>query len=447
MRAGNRWICKSCLAGLLLGLSLVITPVRAETNVVDLVVAAIAAGEAEDWGQAVDLYGQALELEPNNAGLHNNLGVVLRRQGELSGAIEAYQRATELDPNLSAAYVNLGLALLLQQRWQEALTALQAAAEQIPDEATLLFYQGIALENLENWPAAIETYNAYLRESPDALGHYRLAIVYWQAGDPQRAVELFQRAARLEAEVGLYSSEAGRALALLGQWQDAAILLERLPERWMDPADFLILARIAYHLDRVDLADQALKRALAVTSAGAADEAVNPALLNDMGVVEGERQNLELATQFLEAAVAQLESQNSDPDVAAVANTNLADLYIAQANWEQALIRAQMALEWDPTLAQAHNTLAAVLLQQRQLQTAIRHWQEATQLDPNYWQAHRNLSLAYALNGEQQVATQQMQLAMEKAPTLDIVEQLNQELRSLPEVVPFDPDQEASDPE
>ncbi|NJK63613.1 MAG: tetratricopeptide repeat protein [Synechococcaceae cyanobacterium SM2_3_1] len=238
MRAGNRRIWKSCLAGALLGLSLVVAPVRAESNVVDLVVAAIAAGEAEDWGQAVDLYRQALELEPNNAGLHNNLGVVLRRQGDLSTAIAAYRRATELDPNLSAAYVNLGLALLLEQRWSEALTALQTAADQIPDEATLLFYQGIAFENLENWPAAIDAYNTYLLESPDALGHYRLAIVYWQAGDPQQAVELFRRAARLEAEVGLYSSEAGRALALLGQWQDAAILLERLPERWMDPADF-----------------------------------------------------------------------------------------------------------------------------------------------------------------------------------------------------------------
>ncbi|NJK63614.1 MAG: hypothetical protein HC921_13830 [Synechococcaceae cyanobacterium SM2_3_1] len=162
-------------------------------------------------------------------------------------------------------------------------------------------------------------------------------------------------------------------------------------------------------------------------------------------MVEGEQQNLELATQFLEAAVAQLESQNSDPAVAAVANTNLADLYIAQANWDQALIRAQLALEWDPDLAQAHNTLAAVLLQQRQLQTATRHWQEATQRDPNYWQAHRNLALAYALNGEQQLATQQMQLAMEKAPTMDIVEQLNQELRRLPEVAPFEPDQENLD--
>lgn len=410
-------------------------PARAEAidelNIVELVTAAVAATESQDWARAADLYRQAVELEPNNSGLYNNWGVVLRRQGDLQGAIRAYQRALELDPNLSAVYLNLGLAYLVERRWEEALAILTQAEQRLPNEVTLPLYKGIALEKLERWGEAIGAYSTYVQRTPNALGHYRLAIAYWQTGDPQRAAEFFQRAARMEAQVGLYSAEAGRALALLGQYQDAATLLERLPSSWLEASDFLLLARIAHHLHRPDLADRALQRALALADSGSSRAARTSSLLNDAGVLAAERQDLQQAVQFLEAALTESER---DPQMLAVVAANLADLYLSQGRLPEALQQAQRAVSADPNLPQAHNTLAAILLEQQDLDAAIHHWQEAVRLDPLYWQAHRNLAIAQALRGEIDQAVESMQRAMEKAPTLEIVQQLNGELQGIPSI-------------
>ncbi|MGF1577229.1 MAG: tetratricopeptide repeat protein [Cyanophyceae cyanobacterium] len=403
-------------------------------DIVTLVMEAIAATEVQDWAKAVDFYRQAVELEPSNSGLYNNWGVVLRRYGDVAGSIRAYQRALELDPTLDTVYVNLGLALLVEQRWQEALETLTQAEERLPDEITVPLYRGIALENLGQWREATQAYNAYVQRDPNALGHYRLAVAHWQMGDPQRASEFFQRAARLETQVGLYSAEAGRSLALLGQYQDAVLLLERLPDTWMEEDDFLILARIAYHLNRTDLADRALRRALAL--AGSDPSAlVKPGLLNDAGILAGEQQDLVQAVAFLESAVGGAAQQPAaDLSTLAVVNANLADLYLAQGRIPEALQRAQVAVREDPTLAQAHNTVAVILFEQEQLLDAIQAWEEATRLDPNYWQALRNLAIAYAVDGQTDRGIATMQVAMTKAPTLDIVQQLNGELQRIPDV-------------
>ncbi len=399
-------------------------------DIVALVMEAIVATEAQDWARAADLYRQAVELEPSNSGLYNNWGVALRRYGDVAGSIRAYQRALELDPSLDAVYINLGLALLVEQRWQEALEILTQAEERLPNEITVPLYRGIALENLGQWGKAAQAYNAYVQRDPNALGHYRLAVAHWQMGDPQRASEFFQRAARLETQVGLYSAEAGRSLALLGNYQDAALLLERLPDTWMEEDDFLILARIAYHLNRMDLADQALRRALALAEADPSVP-INPGLLNDAGILVGEQQDLVQAVAFLELALGQ---SVADPSTMAVVNANLADLYLAQGRIPEALQQAQVAVLEDPMLAQAHNTVAAILFEQGQLPDAIQAWEEATRLDPNYWQALRNLAIAYAVYGQTDRGIATMQAAMTKAPTLDIVQQLNGELQGIPNV-------------
>lgn len=422
-------LCLVWVTVVALGSSLFVTasPPQAKDKVKDivaLVIAAVAATESQDWARAADLYRQAVELEPNNSGLYNNWGVVLRRQGDLKGAIRAYQRALELDPNLDAAYLNLGLAYLVERRWEEALAVLTQAEERLPNEATLSLYKGIALEKLGRWGEAIAAYGIYVQRDPNALGHYRLAIAYWQSGNPQRAAEFFQRAARMDPQVGLYSAEAGRALAFLKQYQDAATLLERLPSSWLEVSDFLLLSRIAHRLNRPDLAERALQRALDL-----ADGEKNSSLLNDAGVLAAERQDWQQAEQFLEAALA---ASEGDPQMLAVVAANLADLYLSQGRLPEALQQAQRAVLADPNLPQAHNTLAAILMQQQKLDAAVQHWQEAVQLDPLYWQAYRNLAIAQALRGETEQAVETMQQAMQKAPTLEIVQQLNSELQRIP---------------
>ncbi|MBD3292573.1 MAG: tetratricopeptide repeat protein [Armatimonadia bacterium] len=48
----------------------------------------------------------ALAANPNYVYALNNLGVVLEKQGDLTGALEQYRKALEVDPNYTSAKTN-----------------------------------------------------------------------------------------------------------------------------------------------------------------------------------------------------------------------------------------------------------------------------------------------------------------------------------------------------
>src|SRR5262249_8182820 len=55
---------------------------------------------------------QVIEAENENAEPHNSLGYVASRLGESAQAIGHYKRAIELQPNYAQAHFNLGMSLL-----------------------------------------------------------------------------------------------------------------------------------------------------------------------------------------------------------------------------------------------------------------------------------------------------------------------------------------------
>ena len=58
---------------------------------------AIEAAELQLWNEAVFRWERVIEIDPQYARAHNNLGVAYEALGKTDEAIEAYKRATELD--------------------------------------------------------------------------------------------------------------------------------------------------------------------------------------------------------------------------------------------------------------------------------------------------------------------------------------------------------------
>lgn len=88
----------------------------------------------DDAMQALD---SALKLDRKNAAAHDQMGILLRREGRFGEAEQAYRRAIEADPDYLIAYYNLGVLLdLYLRREPEALELYQHYQDSLaePDE-------------------------------------------------------------------------------------------------------------------------------------------------------------------------------------------------------------------------------------------------------------------------------------------------------------------------
>ncbi len=111
--------------------------------------AALGLGLAEealgDRGASERAYRNAIEIDPNLAEAHNNLGLVLRDRHEDAEALTELTRATELDPRLASAQANLALALEEAGRPPEAQAAYERAVALTPNDAMLRANYGLFL--------------------------------------------------------------------------------------------------------------------------------------------------------------------------------------------------------------------------------------------------------------------------------------------------------------
>jgi tetratricopeptide (TPR) repeat protein len=91
---------------------------------------------AREWPLAVESFRQAIELKPDDAVAHYNLGHALLKSGEEQAALEAFRNAVRCQPDYADAHTNLGKLLLQWGRRSEAVEHLERAARLAPHDAT-----------------------------------------------------------------------------------------------------------------------------------------------------------------------------------------------------------------------------------------------------------------------------------------------------------------------
>lgn len=141
---------------------------------------AMRAQDGKDFPAAVDAWWQALQLEPANASLYNNFGVLLKNLGDYATAETCLREALRLQPDLSQAWNNLGNVLRQQERAAEALDCFATALSYAPDDVGALLNRGNAALQLLDLDTALSSYEAALRLEPanvDAHWNYALALL------------------------------------------------------------------------------------------------------------------------------------------------------------------------------------------------------------------------------------------------------------------------------
>jgi tetratricopeptide (TPR) repeat protein/Tol biopolymer transport system component len=136
--------------------------------------------------EAAEMYRKALELNPESATAHYNLGGSLVRRGEHAAAERHFRAALEQKPS-APAYDGLGFVLWKQGRVDEAIAALHAAIAADPKHPAAYDHLGTILLEQGRFHEAEPHYRRIVRTRPSAAAHRQLAEVLMRLGRPDEA--------------------------------------------------------------------------------------------------------------------------------------------------------------------------------------------------------------------------------------------------------------------
>jgi len=187
-------------------------------------------GGAEDW--AIDSYQKAVELEPKNPYIFNEMGLIYLAQADLltkSGkeegakenlakAKESFQRAIDLKSDYAPAHFQLAMIYQREGKVKEAISKLEETKLIVPLDKGLAFQLGLLYYNdnqLEK--AKAEFLRAISIDENYSNARYFLGLIYDKEGKKDLAIEQFEKIEKLNPE----SQEVKKILANLREGKSA----------------------------------------------------------------------------------------------------------------------------------------------------------------------------------------------------------------------------------
>jgi len=110
------------------------------------------------WENSKKLFRHGLKVTVNNYHMHNNLGVVLAREGKMEEAMAHYTGVLRIHPGLVHARNNIGGILFQEGKIQEAIAHHHEALRINPNLPEAHYSLGLAYLMMGNRESALEEY-------------------------------------------------------------------------------------------------------------------------------------------------------------------------------------------------------------------------------------------------------------------------------------------------
>lgn len=150
--------------------------------------------EAEHWAR------KTLELRPDLAEAHSNLGCILKGLGQLEEAKSCFCAALEIEPRLAMAHYNLGNTLKALGRLDEAEQSFRHTLEIMPDYVEAHINLANVLKELGRHSEAEASCRAALKITPDLPGVYNnLGAILCELDRQAEAEECYLETIRITA--------------------------------------------------------------------------------------------------------------------------------------------------------------------------------------------------------------------------------------------------------
>lgn len=140
-----------------------------------------------------------IEMVPDSAEAHFNVGGAYEKQGDDDEAIEYYKKATELQSDFYDAWVALGDLYGERKDWAEGQAALGKALEIKSDNVIVVFNHAVHAQNAGDAEAARAGYEKVIQMDPArAAPYYQLGLMSVADTDNDKALMYFEKYLEVE---------------------------------------------------------------------------------------------------------------------------------------------------------------------------------------------------------------------------------------------------------
>jgi Flp pilus assembly protein TadD len=172
--------------------------------------------------KAINYYQEALQIDPQSAVTHGNLGIALAKQGRLDEAISHFSEALRIDPHSAVTHRNIAIALTKRGRLDEAISHFSEALRIDPGYAKAHNDLGVALVKQGRLDEAISHFSEALRIDPEyPEAHNDLGVALVKQGRLDEAISHFSEVVRINPGYAKAHNNLGIALARKGKIEDA----------------------------------------------------------------------------------------------------------------------------------------------------------------------------------------------------------------------------------
>jgi adenylate cyclase len=223
--------------------------------------------------RAIDLFEEAIALEPGYARAHAGLGLAwsvvhhnapqIRPDDALARAEAAARRALELDPTLPDAHAALGYTYVWLWRWDDALRELARAVELNPNHSrSRQWYGEVLAQTGRTAEAESQLRQAVALDPLSPVAHGNLGLVFFLSGRVPEAIAQLEATQRMDPGLGFPLLLLHRAYLLAGRHDEARAAGRRFAEldSSRDAADVVALVDAVADADRRDAGRAVLER-------------------------------------------------------------------------------------------------------------------------------------------------------------------------------------------
>ncbi|RMF77640.1 MAG: tetratricopeptide repeat protein, partial [Nitrospirae bacterium] len=153
--------------------------------------------QAGDPAAAIEAYRRLCAASGGDATLWLEMGAACGQAGRLEEARRCFERAIELRPELAEAHTQLGLVDFFQGRVERAIERYEHALSLRPDDPNTLCNLAFALDRVGRLGRAIAEYRRAHRLRPSVPVLHSIGHAHLRLGEVEAALEAFREAAEL----------------------------------------------------------------------------------------------------------------------------------------------------------------------------------------------------------------------------------------------------------